>query len=107
MKEEHDEHRFLKILGVIVLSMILISVLFYLDVKADDERTIDALLLLRSEQLEVGLEGCNTLKYEQYKNVCYITYIGMKINSRLPWDKGLCDEISIKRQQEKNMIGCS
>ena len=107
MKKEHDEHRFAKILGVILLSIILISVLFYLDVKADDERTIDALFLLRDGKFEEGLTGCNTLKYEKYKNVCYITYIGMKINSRLPWDNGLCDQISSERQREKNMIGCS
>ena len=101
-----ENHTFLKIIIGISIAILLAALFLYLGVKQDDARTSQALSLIEQGQLEKGLVLCKTLRHQQYSDVCYITYIGVKINQREPWDKGLCDKITEKRQQEKVMIGC-
>ena len=97
-----------KLIAVALIIILLIAGfgLLYYYLSEESRRTDESLTALRSGDLEKGLELCNQIKVDQYSDVCYITYIGMKINNKEPYNKEICSKISERRSLEKEKLGC-
>ena len=91
---------------VAVLIWLICSTLAYVFLDSDSRKLDKSFEALRSGNLEQGLELCSNIKLNQYSDVCYITYIGMKINNKEPFEKEICNKISEKRKTEKEKLGC-
>jgi short subunit fatty acids transporter len=105
-KKNHVLKRMRKSLFLILLLVAAVIALVFYMVDSDSKKLDRSLDALRAGNLEKGLELCNNVRIYYYSDVCYINYIGMRINNREPFEKEICDKISSRRDAEKEMIGC-